>query len=92
MSHPSAEDTKKAYFRITYVVQDFGAQLDESHDFQFEFSKPRPAEVCFARDAVCTATCYAEISIAIAEKLAKPLKDDVAALGSLGSSRASGNR
>ena len=78
-------------------MQELGGRLDEGHDFRFDFNKPRPAVVCFARDpsqiedparttTVCTATCEAEIPILVAEKLAAPLKDEVAALGSLGSS------
>ena len=78
-------------------MQELGARLDEDHDFRFDFNKPRPAVVCFARDrsqiedparttTVCTATCEAEIPIPVAEKLAAPLKDEVPAPGSLSSS------
>jgi hypothetical protein len=97
MSHQSAasaDSTKASFFRIRSVVQELGGRLDEDHDFRFNFNKPRPAVVCFARDrsqiedltrttTVCTATCDAEIPIAVAEKLAAPLKDEVAAIGSL---------
>jgi hypothetical protein len=97
MSHPSAasaDNAKTSYFRVGCLVQELGAHLDKDHDFRFVLNKPRPAVVCLARDrsqieeptlttAVCTATCDAEIPSAIAEKLATPLKHEVAAIGSL---------
>jgi hypothetical protein len=71
------------------VVRRLGARLDPSHDFRFNFTRPRPVVVHFTRDdhdpdaAVCAVTCVAEIEATIATKLASPLKDDIAALGSL---------
>jgi hypothetical protein len=76
------------------VVQQLGARLDP-HDFRFNFTRPRPVVVHFTRDekepdtAVCTGTCIAEIEATISTKLASPLKDDIAALGSLTSSELS---
>jgi hypothetical protein len=77
------------------VVQQLGFHLDPGHDFQFNFTRPRPVVVHFTRDdhdlnvAVCAATCVAEIEDTIRTKLASPLKDDIAALGLLSSSELS---
>jgi hypothetical protein len=77
------------------IVQQLGARLDPGHDFRFNFIRPWPVVVHFTRDdhdrdaAVCVVTCVAQIVPTIATKLASPLKDDIAALGSLSSSELS---
>ena len=95
LSATSAESRGTAHFRMVSVVQQLGFHLDPGHDFQFNFTRPRPVVVHFTRDdhdpdaAVCAATCVAEIEDTIPTKLASPLKDDIAALGSLSSSELS---
>jgi hypothetical protein len=77
------------------VVQRLGFHLDPGHDFQFNFTRPPSVVVHFTRDdhdpdaAVCAATRVAEIEDTIQTKMASPLKDDLAALGSLSSSELS---
>ena len=91
----SAESRGTAHFRMVSVVQQLGFHLDPGHDFRFNFTRPRPVIIHFTRDdhdpnaAVCAATCVAEIEDTILTKLASPLKDDIAALGSLSSSELS---
>ena len=95
LSATSAESRGTAHFRMVSVVQQLGFHLDPGHDFQFNFTRPRPAVVHFTRDdhdpdaAVCAATCVAEIGGIIPTRLDSPLKDDYAALGSLSSSELS---
>jgi hypothetical protein len=95
LSATSAGSRGSAHFRIVSVVRRLGAHLDPGHDFRFNFTRPRPVVVHFTRDdhdpdaAVCTVTCVAAIEATIATKLASPLKNDIAALGSLSSSELS---
>jgi hypothetical protein len=91
LSATSSESKETAHFRLVSVVRQLGAHFDQDEPdfFRFEFNKPRQAIVSFTRDnlhpdaAVCTATCITETPAATTAKLASPIKDDVAAVGSL---------
>jgi hypothetical protein len=90
----TAEEMASAHFRVACVTQGLGWHLDQDHQFEFNFSRPRTAVVRLMREpsfpvnstsapAICTSACEAKIPAAVVTKLATPFKDDIAALASL---------